>query len=96
MEICKGVGSRKDKHCSALFRTVPSDKFQGVALANLVLDQGGKNTFLVQEDAAYGNGLAYSFTAAYTAGECRTLSILSIMLMLIRVQGFSVKGLGFM
>jgi len=51
------------------YRTVPSDKYQGVALANLVLDQGGKSTFLVQEDAAYGNGLAYSFTAAYTAAN---------------------------
>lgn len=51
------------------FRTVPSDKFQGQAAADLLLKKGYRNVALVYEDAAYGYGLAFNFIAAFTKGQ---------------------------
>ncbi|KAF6234464.1 periplasmic binding protein-like I [Scenedesmus sp. NREL 46B-D3] len=48
------------------FRTVPSDRFQGVAAAHLVRSSGANVTALVYEDDAYGYGLAFSFIAGFT------------------------------
>lgn len=50
------------------FRTVPSDKFQGQAAANLLIKKGYRNVAMVYEDAAYGYGLAFNFIAAFTKG----------------------------
>jgi hypothetical protein len=46
---------------------VPSDRFQGVAAANLIYGNKAKSTGLVYEDDAYGYGLAFNFIAGYTA-----------------------------
>ncbi|WIA42597.1 hypothetical protein OEZ86_008573 [Tetradesmus obliquus] len=48
------------------FRTVPSDKFQGVTAANLVRKSGATVTALIYEDNAYGYGLAFNFIAGFT------------------------------
>lgn len=53
------------------FRTVPSDRFQGQAAANLLIKKGYRNVAMVYEDAAYGYGLAFNFMAAFTKGVCR-------------------------
>lgn len=50
------------------FRTVPSDKFQGHAAANLLIKKGYRNVAVVYEDAAYGYGLAFNFIASFTKG----------------------------
>lgn len=50
------------------FRTVPSDKFQGQAAANLLIKKGYRNVAMVYEDAAYGYGLAFNFIASFTKG----------------------------
>lgn len=52
------------------FRTVPSDKFQGKAAADLLTGRGYRNIAIVYEDAAYGYGLAFNFIAAFTKGGC--------------------------
>ena len=44
-----------------MFRTVPSDAFQGVALATLVQDAGYQNVATVYVNNDYGEGLANSF-----------------------------------
>jgi hypothetical protein len=51
------------------FRTVPSDKHQGHAAANLLIKKGYRNVAVVYEDAAYGYGLAFNFIASFTKGE---------------------------
>eukprot|EP00775_Hariotina_reticulata_P002127 gene2127-2446_t len=48
------------------FRTVPSDRYQGVAAAELVYRDGGRNAGLVYEDSPYGYGLAFNFIAGFT------------------------------
>lgn len=48
------------------FRTVPSDRYQGVAAANLVHKAGVRNVAIVYEDSAYGFGLAFNFIAGFT------------------------------
>jgi ABC-type branched-subunit amino acid transport system substrate-binding protein len=48
---------------------VPSDRFQGVADANLVRKFGANATAVVYEDSAYGYGLAFNFIAGFTKGE---------------------------
>jgi ABC-type branched-subunit amino acid transport system substrate-binding protein len=53
------------------FRTVPSDKFQGQAGADLAHKKGFRNVAMVYEDAAYGWGLAFNFIAAFTKSEWR-------------------------
>jgi ABC-type branched-subunit amino acid transport system substrate-binding protein len=57
---------------------VPSDRYQGVAAANLVYRNGSRNVGLVYEDAAYGYGLAFNFIAGFTNGgifwHCRLFS----------------------
>lgn len=50
------------------FRTVPSDRFQGQAAANLLYKRGYRNVAVVYEDAAYGYGLAFHFIASFTKG----------------------------
>ncbi len=50
-----------------LFRTVPSDAYQGVGLAQLVHDQGTGKVAILYVNNDYGDGLARSFSAAYTA-----------------------------
>jgi ABC-type branched-subunit amino acid transport system substrate-binding protein len=56
------------------FRTVPSDKFQGQAAANLLIKKGYRNVAIVYEDAAYGYGLAFNFIAAFTKGTVQVWS----------------------
>ncbi|MGX1098454.1 ABC transporter substrate-binding protein [Amorphus sp. MBR-141] len=48
-----------------LFRTVPSDAFQGIALAKLVTEKGVKNVSIIYVNNAYGQGLADAFAKAY-------------------------------
>jgi hypothetical protein len=48
---------------------VPSDRFQGVAAADLVYRNGSRNVGVLYEDAAYGYGLAFNFIAGFTKGE---------------------------
>lgn len=55
---------RRSDHCLQ----VPSDRYQGVAAANLVYGNGSRNVGLVYEDAAYGYGLAFNFIAGFTKG----------------------------
>lgn len=50
-----------------LFRTVPSDAYQGVALAEIALAEGYKNLSILYINNDYGLGLAESFTAAFAA-----------------------------
>jgi hypothetical protein len=50
------------------FRTVPSDKFQGQAGADLAYKKGVRTVAMVYEDASYGYGLAFSFIAGFTKG----------------------------
>jgi ABC-type branched-subunit amino acid transport system substrate-binding protein len=48
-----------------LFRSVPSDAFQGVALAEVVDDAGYKNMGILYVNNDYGEGLAESFKDAF-------------------------------
>lgn len=50
-----------------LFRTVPSDAFQGVALAQIVQEAGYERLAIIYVNNDYGEGLADSFTAAFEA-----------------------------
>ena len=51
-----------------LFRTAPSDSFQGKILAQAVLEKGIKKVALTYVNNDYGKGLADNFRAAYKAG----------------------------
>lgn len=51
-----------------VFRIVPSDAYQGVVLAKLVLDQGIKKVALTYANNDYATPLATGFAAAYKAG----------------------------
>jgi ABC-type branched-subunit amino acid transport system substrate-binding protein len=48
-----------------LFRTVPSDAFQGVALAQVAREQGLGNIAIIYVNNDYGQGLAESFQSAF-------------------------------
>lgn len=48
-----------------LFRTVPSDAFQGIALAKLVKEKGVSDVSIIYVNNAYGQGLADAFAEAY-------------------------------
>ncbi|MFD2189501.1 ABC transporter substrate-binding protein [Pistricoccus aurantiacus] len=48
-----------------LFRTVPSDAFQGVALAEVAADQGYDTVSVIYINNDYGKGLADSFAQAF-------------------------------
>ena len=48
-----------------MFRSVPSDAFQGVALSQLVEDAGYENVAILYVNNDYGEGLAESFESAY-------------------------------
>lgn len=48
-----------------LFRTVPSDAFQGVALATLTRDKGVGKVSIIHVNNDYGKGLADAFSNAY-------------------------------
>ena len=50
-----------------LFRTAPSDAFQGVILAELARSLGYENAGVLFINNAYGQGLADNFEAAFTA-----------------------------
>ncbi len=50
-----------------VFRVVPSDAFQGVALAKLVMEQGIKTVALTYANNDYATPLAQGFAAAYKA-----------------------------
>lgn len=49
------------------FRTVPSDAYQGVALAEVVSEKNLKNLAVIYINNDYGQGLADSFQAAFEA-----------------------------
>lgn len=51
-----------------LFRTVPSDAFQGLALAELVAEDGLEGVSILYINNDYGEGLAESFTDSFEAG----------------------------
>lgn len=51
-----------------LFRTIPSDALQGVALAQVVAGQGLGKVAILYVNNDYGDGLAASFTESFTAG----------------------------
>lgn len=48
-----------------LFRTVPSDAFQGVALSEVTQEKGYENVSIIYINNDYGKGLADAFTKAY-------------------------------
>jgi ABC-type branched-subunit amino acid transport system substrate-binding protein len=48
-----------------LFRTVPSDALQGVALGNVAYDQGYRSVSIMYVNNAYGEGLATEFTKQF-------------------------------
>lgn len=48
-----------------LFRTVPSDAFQGIALAEIAREEGYENLAVLYINNDYGLGLAEAFTAAF-------------------------------
>lgn len=50
-----------------MFRTVPSDAFQGIALAQVVKERGLKNLAIIFINNDYGKGLADSLTQAFEA-----------------------------
>lgn len=50
-----------------LFRTVPSDAFQGVVLARQIYEDGHRNVSVLHLDNAYGAGLSSVFIDAFTA-----------------------------
>ena len=50
-----------------LFRTIPSDAFQGVALASVVSEKGVKNVSVLYINNDYGEGLAKAFAGAFEA-----------------------------
>ncbi len=50
-----------------LFRTVPSDAFQGVALSQVTRAQGFESLAIIYVNNDYGEGLAQSFTSAFEA-----------------------------
>ncbi|HEY9735580.1 MAG TPA: ABC transporter substrate-binding protein [Trichocoleus sp.] len=49
------------------FRTVPSDAYQGVALAEVVAEKGMKNLAIIYVNNDYGQGLAENFQEAFEA-----------------------------
>ncbi len=51
-----------------VYRTTPSDAFQGVKLADLLLQKGIKDVAVTYVNNDYGKGLADVFVAQYTAG----------------------------
>ncbi|MEK9659469.1 MAG: ABC transporter substrate-binding protein [Chloroflexota bacterium] len=50
-----------------LFRTAPSDAFQGVVLANLATELGYKTAGVMYVNNAYGQGLSDQFAASFAA-----------------------------
>jgi branched-chain amino acid transport system substrate-binding protein len=50
-----------------VYRTTPSDAFQGVKMAELLISKGIKDVAVTYVNNDYGKGLADAFTAAYTA-----------------------------
>ena len=50
-----------------LFRVIPSDDFQGIALARMLLDNGIDTVALTYVNNDYGVGIAGTFREAYTA-----------------------------
>ncbi|WP_409524065.1 ABC transporter substrate-binding protein [Nitrincola sp. MINF-07-Sa-05] len=51
-----------------VFRTTPSDSYQGEVLAKLLLSKGIEDVVVTYVNNDYGQGLASAFTTAYTAG----------------------------
>jgi len=59
-----------------LFRTAPSDVFQGVALAQIAHDKGYKNVSVIYINNDYGIGLAQAFQSAFekTGGKVSSVT----------------------
>jgi len=51
-----------------VFRTTPSDAFQGVKMADLLISKGIKDVAVTYVNNDYGKGLADAFTAAFEKG----------------------------
>lgn len=67
------ISSVKDD--GLLFRTVPSDAFQGVVMAKKVAADGHRNVAIINLDDAYGNALAQVFAREFLgAGEDRAVT----------------------
>jgi branched-chain amino acid transport system substrate-binding protein len=56
------------------FRTTPSDRLQGPALARLVLDDGRKNVGILARRDTYGVGLARSVKKALDKGKAKVVA----------------------
>ena len=63
-----------------VFRTTPSDAFQGVKLADLLISKGIKDVAVTYVNNDYGKGLADVFVAQFTAngGTVSALSLIHI------------------
>lgn len=59
---------------------VPSDRYQGIAAAKLMYQDGARHAGLVYEDSTYGYGLAFNFIAAFTNGKFCTFAGQLVML----------------
>jgi hypothetical protein len=53
-------------HTTSLFRTVPSDRYQGQYAAAKMLELGLKTAVVAFTDSSYGQSLAFAFIAAFT------------------------------
>src|SRR5207244_3297264 len=49
-----------------IYRTVPSDALQGVALANVAVSQNAQNVAVIYIDNDYGSALEKTFESAFT------------------------------
>lgn len=61
------------KDSDLLFRTVPTDVGQGLALARIAKDKGVKRAAIVHINTSYGKGLADAFTKAFDGSVTRTI-----------------------
>jgi len=57
------------------FRTVPSDTFQGVALAQVTKDKGYKSVGVIYVNNDYGKGLSETFAATFTKNGGKVTSV---------------------
>ena len=60
-----------------VFRTVPTDAVQGIALANIVLEQGVKKVAIIYRNDDYGVGLNDAFSKAFSASGGNVTSSLA-------------------
>lgn len=64
---------RPDGGVGLVWRTAAPDTFQANVIASVLVDAGSPRVALVQQDDAYGQGLAASFQARYPANRASTV-----------------------